>query len=229
MSKRRKVPKDLMGAILGEGSVSSSDERTSSWSTGSRSADRRTAASASTDEGTISWEKQPERVGTTFNLSKQVNGELDKLRLELQLEEGVRSSNSEIAEIALRIAIKDARERGRESELVKRLSGRSADQAEEATGGAPGAPREAADEAGWTTRRSVDGSGRIVETTYNEDGEIADEVMVGDVTDLPVEAEYLDEEGRFRSLATDELGNTFELVMDKEFNTLGAKLVRGAD
>ncbi len=218
-----------MGAILSESSVSSSDERTSSWSTGSRSADRRTAAYAPTDEGTISWEKQPERVGTTFNLSKQVNGELDKLRLELQLEEGVRSSNSEIAEIALRIAIEDARERGRESELVKRLSGQPADQAEEAIGVTPGAPLVAADEVGWTTRRSVEDSGRIVETTYNEDGEITDEKEVGDVGDLPVEAEYLDEEGRFLSLANDELGNTFEWVTDEEFNTLGARLVRGAN
>ena len=219
-----------MGAILSESSVSSSDERTSSWSTGSRSADRRTAAYAPTDEGTISWEKQPERVGTTFNLSKQVNGELDKLRLELQLEEGVRSSNSEIAEIALRIAIEDARERGRESELVKRLSGRPADQAEEAIGGVPSAPGgAAAEEVGWTTRRSVEDSGRIVETIYNEDGEITDEKEVGDVSDLPAEAEYVDEEGRFLSLANDELGNTFEWVTDEEFNTLGARLVRGAN
>ncbi|MDQ4003175.1 MAG: hypothetical protein M3259_04970 [Actinomycetota bacterium] len=229
MSKSRKVPKDLMGAILGESSVSSSHERTSSWPTRSRSADRTTAASASTDEGTIFWEKQLERVGTTFNLSKQVNRELDKLRLELQLEEGVRSSNSEIAEIALRIAIEDAREKGRESELVKRLSGRPADQAEEAIGGRPDAPGGVAEEVGWTARRSVEDSGRIVETTYNEDGEITDEREVGVVTDLPVEAEYLDEEGRFLSLANDELGNTFEWVTDDAFNTLGARLVRGAD
>ena len=124
MSKRRRVPEDLMGTILGEGSGFSSDERASSWSTGSRRANRRTAASD--DERTIFWEEQPERVGTTFNLSKQVGRELDKLRLELQLEEGIRSSNSEITEVALRIAVEDARERGTESELVKRLSGRPA-------------------------------------------------------------------------------------------------------
>src|SRR5215210_2345205 len=183
MSKSRKVPKDLMGAILSESSVSSSDERTSSWPTGSRSADRRTAAYAPTDEGTISWEKQPERVGTTFNLSKQVNEELDKLRLELQLEEGIRSSNSEITELALRIAIEDARVRGRNSELVKRLSGRPADQAKEDTCAAHGTLGETTDEVGWTTRRSVDGSGAIVETTYNGDGEIAGEVVVGDVVE----------------------------------------------
>jgi hypothetical protein len=229
MSKRRKVPEDLMATILGEGSGSSSDERTFSWSTRSRSADRSTVAYASTDESTISWEKQPERVGTAFNLSKQVNGELDKLRLELQLEEGIRSSNSEIAELALRIAVEDARARGTESELVKRLSSRAADHAEEDIGAARGVPSETTDKVGWTTRRSVDDSGLIVETTYNGDEEIADEAVVGNVADLPVEAEYLDEEGKFRSLANDELGNTFELIMDMELNTLGARLVRGAD
>jgi hypothetical protein len=229
MSKRRRVPEDLMGTILGEGSGFSSDERASSWSTGSRSADRRTAASASDDEGTIFWEEQPERVGTTFNLSKQVGRELDKLRLELQLEEGIRSSNSEITEVALRIAVEDARERGTESELVKRLSGRPADRAKEDIGAARGALGGTTDEVGWTTRRRVDDSGRIFETTYNRNGEIAGEEAVGDVADLPVEAEYLDEEGRFRSLANDELGNTFEWVVDDEFNTIGARLVRGTD
>lgn len=223
------MPEDLMGTILGEGFGSSGDERASSWSTGSLSADQRTAASASTGESTTSWEEQPERVGTTFNLSKQVGRELEKLRLELQLEEGIRSSNSEIAEVALRIAVEDARERGSESELVKRLSGRSADRAEEDTGAAHGALGETTTEVGWTTRRSVDDSGLIFETTYNGDGEIAGEAVVGNVADLPVEAEYLDEEGRFRSLATDELGNTFELIMDREFNTLGARLIRGVD
>jgi len=197
MSKRRRVPEDLMGTILGEGSGFSSDERASSWSTGSRSADRRTAASASDDERTMVWEEQPERVGTTFNLSKQVGRELDKLRLELQLEEGIRSSNS--------------------------------DRAKEDTGAAHGALGGTTDEVGWTTQRRVDDSGRIFETTYNRNGEIAGEEAVGDVADLPVEAEYLDEEGRFRSLANDELGNTFEWVMDNEFNTIGARLVRGTD
>jgi len=229
MSKRRRVPEDLMGTILGEGSGFSSDERASSWSTGSRSADRRTAASASDDEGTIFWEEQPERVGTTFNLSKQVGRELDKLRLELQLEEGIRSSNSEITEVALRIAVEDARARGTESELVKRLSGWPADRAKEDIGAAHGALGGTTDEVGWTTRRRVDDSGRIFETTYNRNGEIAGEEAVGDVADLPVEAEYLDEEGRFRILANDELGNTFEWVVDDEFNTIGARLVRGTD
>ena len=71
----------------------------------------------------IHWERSPQRTGTTFNLSKQVSRELDRLRLELQFDQDIRSSKSEIAEIAIQIAIEDAHERGRESELLKRLSG----------------------------------------------------------------------------------------------------------
>ncbi len=87
-------------------------------------------------------------------------------------------------------------------------------------------PLYRAGEAGLATRRSVDGSGRILETTYNEEGEVVDEEEVGDVTDLPVETEYLDAQGRLMSLASDELGNTFEWVTDEELGTLEARIVR---
>jgi len=169
-------------------------------------------------DGTVSWEEHPERVGVTFNLSKQVSTELDRLRLELELEGGIRPSRSEIAEVALRIAVEDARGRGREGELVKRLSGRPAARATGAT-----------DAGGPTARRSVDEAGFIVETTYDENGEIVDEDVVGSVGELPVEAEYVDEKGRLVSLAKDGLGNTFEQIMDEELNTLGTKLLPGAD
>jgi hypothetical protein len=170
-------------------------------------------------EGTVFWEEHPERVGITFNLSKQVSTELDKLRLELDLEGGdVHPSKSEIAEVALRIAVEDVRGRGRESELVKRLSVRLAAQATSAT-----------DEGGLIARRSVDEAGFIVETTYDENGKIVDEDVVASVAELPVEAEYVDERGRLVSLAKDELGNAFEQIMDEEFNTLGTRLLLGAD
>ncbi len=71
----------------------------------------------------ISWDPSPNRTGTTFNLSRQVSKELDRLRLELQLDEDIRSSKSEIAEIALQITIEDAYARGPQSELLKRLGG----------------------------------------------------------------------------------------------------------
>ena len=218
MGHRKKVPEDLMGTILGEGSGDFDGERTFSESRRLHGADQETGSRSPVAEGTVSWEEHPERVGVTFNLSKQVSTELDKLRLELELEEDVHPSKSEIAEVALRIAVEDARGRGRESELVKRLSVRRAAQATGAT-----------DEGGLTARRSVDEAGFIVETTYDENGEIVDEDVVASVAELPVEAEYLDERGRLVSLAKDELGNAFEQIMDEEFNTLETRLLLSAD
>lgn len=202
MGKSRKVPEDLMGTILRETAGPPGDEGRSL-----ESVEPGTAPPASGGEGAISWEDQPWLVGTTFNLSKQVGRELDRLRHDLQRQEDIHTSNSEIAEVALRIAIEDARERGRESELARRL-----------VSGLGGA--------GLVTRRSVDESGRILETTYNEEGEVVDEEEVGDVTDLPVETEYVDAQGRLLSLARDELGNIFEWVTDEERGTLEARIVR---
>jgi len=206
MAKGRKVPEDLMGTILVGESAGPHDVETG------------TAPPTSAGEGTISWEDQPWLVGTTFNLSKQVGRELDRLRLDLQRQEDIHTSNSEIVEVALRITIEDVRERARASELIKRLAS-----------GLGGRPAYRADEAGPATRRSVDGSGRILETIYNGEGEVVDEEEVGDVTDLPVEAEYVDGKGRLLSLARDELGNTFKWVTDEEFGTLEARIVRAAD
>ena len=218
MGHRRKVPEDLMGTILGEGSGATGGERTASESHGLRGDDQKTGSRSPVGGGTVSWEGYPERVGITFNLSKQVSTELDKLRLELEQEGDIRPSKSEITEVALRIALEDIRERGRESELVKRLSGRHAAQATGAT-----------DEGGLTARRSVDEAGFIVETTYDKNGEVVDEEVVASIDELLVEAEYVDEQGRLVSLAQDELGNTFEQIMDEESNTLGTRLLSGAD
>ncbi|MDQ4062993.1 MAG: hypothetical protein M3122_03655 [Actinomycetota bacterium] len=216
MDHRRRVPEDLMATILGKGSGASEEERTFSESRGLHDADRETGSRSAVDEGTVSWEEHPERVGITFNLSKQLITELDSLRL--GLERDVRTSRSEIAEVALRIAVEDVRGRGRESELVKRLSWRHPTQA-----------ADASDEGGPAVRRSVDEAGFIVETTYDVNGEIVDEDVIGSVADLPVEAEYVDETGRLVSLAKDELGNTFEQIMDEELNTLGTRMLSGAN
>lgn len=203
MSKRRSVPEDLMGTILSESFEAAEETTTPSGSRGLPGA-------------VWSWDERPERVGITFNLSKQLGAELERLRLEL--EEDTRPSKSEIAEMALRIAIEDARERGRESELVKRLSGRSAGRVTHVT-----------DEGGRTTRRSVDESGWIFETTHDENGDIVDEDVVGTVADLPVVDEYVDEQGRLVSVAQDELGNVFEQIMDERFNALGTRFLGTRD
>ena len=197
------MPQDLMGTILSESFEASSREQVLS--------EPRESLGAG-----VSWDERPERVGITFNLSKQLGAELERLRLEL--EGDVSPSRSEIAEAALRIAIEDARERGEESELLKRLSGGLVDRAADVT-----------DEGGRTAERSVDEAGFIVETTYAENGDIVDENVVAIVADLPVMEEYVDEQGRLVSVAEDELGNTFEQIMDEEFNTLETRLLRTRD
>jgi len=163
--------------------------------------------------GGISWEDQPWLVGTTFNLSKQVCRELDRLRRDLQRQNEINTSNSEIAEVALRIAIEDAWGKGEESELVRRL----------VMGGRPVYQEDAS---GPTTRRSVDESDHILDTTFNQRGEVVDEDEVGYVSDLPVETEYVDELGRLLSVASDELENTFEWVTDEKSGTLGARIIQ---
>ena len=67
-----------------------------------------------------------------------------------------------------------------------------------------------------TMQRAVDESGDIIEITLNEDGEIVGEDLVGNVSSLPVEEEYLDEEGRTVSRVRDESGNAFEQILDDE-------------
>jgi hypothetical protein len=202
MGKRRSVPKDLMGTILSESLEAAEEEQVSSESRGS-------------PDSAVSWDERPERVGITFNLSKQLGAELEGLRDELRSEGDVRPSRSEIAEVALRIAVEDVRERGEESELSRRLGERRAARPSDAGSGA--------------TRRSVDASGWIFETTHDESGQVVDEDVVGNVADLPVMDEYVDEQGRLVSVAKDELGNTFEQIMDEEFNTLETRLVRNED
>jgi hypothetical protein len=203
MGKRKRVPEDLMGTILSESFTASDEEENLSGSRGSPGA-------------VVSWDARPERVGITFNLSKQLGAELARLRQELRQEGDVRPSRSEIVEAALRIAVEDVRERGAQSELSQRLGERRMVEVSDAVGGA-------------TTRRSVDESGWIFETTQDENGEIIDEDVVGTVADLPVVDEYMDEQGRLVSLAKDELGNTFEQIMDEGLNTLGTRLLRTRD
>ena len=204
MGKRKSVPEDLMGNILSESFDAADEKRDLSESGGSPGA------------VVVSWDEKPERIGITFNLSKQLGAELEKLRWDLRSGDDIRPSRSELAEMALRIAVEDVRERGKESELARRLDGRR--------------PARISDAAGSPhRRRSVDESGWIFETTHDENGDIIDEIVVGTVADLPVMDEYVDEQGRLVSVAEDELGNTFEQTLDEKSNTLGTRLLRTQD
>jgi hypothetical protein len=76
-------------------------------------------------------------------------------------------------------------------------------------------------EAGRTTRRSVDETGNLVETTLDEAGAVAEEKVTGNLEDLPVEEEFVDDEGRIVSRARDEQGNVVERLLDDEGNVIG--------
>jgi hypothetical protein len=45
------------------------------------------------------------------------------------------------------------------------------------------------------------------------------------VADLPVEEEYIDEQGRVVSRVRDDAGNAFEQILDDEGNMVGARAV----
>src|SRR5829696_3041498 len=119
MDKSRKVPEDLMGTILSEIAGPPGGERDSL-----EPVEPGAVPPAGGDEGAISWEDQPWLVGTTFNLSKQVGRELDRLRHDLQRQEGIHTSNSEITEVTLRIAIEDAGKRERAGQEACQRNGR---------------------------------------------------------------------------------------------------------
>ena len=73
-----------------------------------------------------------------------------------------------------------------------------------------------ADEPGWT----VHGSGDAVETPSSKSSEAGSEDKTGDLADLRIEEEYIDEQGRIIGRARDESGNVVEGVLDEEGESL---------
>jgi hypothetical protein len=51
------------------------------------------------------------------------------------------------------------------------------------------------------------------------------EDLAGNVADLPVEEEYIDDQGRVVSRVRDESGNVFEQVLDDEGNMVDVRAV----
>jgi YD repeat-containing protein len=83
------------------------------------------------------------------------------------------------------------------------------------------APGGATDQAsGQTVERTVDEEGNILETVMNENGEVVDEDLVGNVGDLPIEEEYIDDQGQVVSRAKDDSGNVYEQVFDDQGNVV---------
>jgi len=80
------------------------------------------------------------------------------------------------------------------------------------------------DESDRTVQRVVDETGDIIETTLDESYELVDENPAGSLTDLPVEEEYQDEEGRMIRTVKDESGTLVKLHLDPEGSVLDLEI-----
>lgn len=88
--------------------------------------------------------------------------------------------------------------------------------------GDDGRPRDqAAGEAERTVRRTVDGSGNVLETVLDGSGDVLEESASEGLAGLPLEEEYLDDEGRLVGVARDDAGNVVEEELDEEGNVVG--------
>jgi pyruvate/2-oxoglutarate dehydrogenase complex dihydrolipoamide acyltransferase (E2) component len=70
----------------------------------------------------------------------------------------------------------------------------------------------------------VDESGDIVETTLDESGELVDEDIAGNVTELSSEEEYTNEEGNTVRTVTEEGGKLLHLQLGPDGSLLDLKL-----
>lgn len=62
-----------------------------------------------------------------------------------------------------------------------------------------------------------------MELTLDEGGEVAGERLVGSVSELLIEEEYIDDQDRIVSQVSDETGKAYELVSDDGRNLIEAR------
>jgi hypothetical protein len=98
-------------------------------------------------------------------------------------------------------------------------------QAQQSANGAAQQVQETGGSGAQTTERTVDEQGQITETTFDENGGVVDEATVGNVAELAVEDEYVDDQGRIVSQVRDDAGNAYEMVTDDEGNMIEARAV----
>lgn len=88
---------------------------------------------------------------------------------------------------------------------------------------------ETTDERGRSLQRSVDKSGDVMETRFDESGTPVGEDIAGTVTDLPVEKESTNEEGQTVRTVEDESGKSISLTLDEEGEVLNLEVSDGMD
>jgi pyruvate/2-oxoglutarate dehydrogenase complex dihydrolipoamide acyltransferase (E2) component len=110
----------------------------------------------------------------------------------------------------------------RDPSILDRLTGETNRKDREP--GGDGRPRDrdgTAGEAEQTVRRTVDEKGNVLKTVVDGSGDVLEENASGDLADLPLEEEYLDDEGRLVGRARDDAGNVVEEELDDAGNVVG--------
>lgn len=110
----------------------------------------------------------------------------------------------------------------RDPSILGRLTG-EADRTDRQPGddGRPTDGAGTADEAEQSVRRTVDESGNVLDTVLDGSGGVLEESVSEDLADLPLEEEYVDDEGRNVGRARDDAGNVVEEELDDKGNVVG--------
>ena len=98
-----------------------------------------------------------------------------------------------------------------------------------AGGAAAGSAAGNAGETARSVRRTVDESGNVLKTVLDGSGEVLEEDTSESLADLPVEEEYLDDEGRIVGRARDDAGNVVKEELDEKGNVVGLLGFVGAE
>jgi hypothetical protein len=114
----RKPMPDMMGSLLG-GKPTGKEERKP------EAVKEPEPAKTGGKQGgqAVEWDKDSPRRKATFNLSDQVQRELERLWMRIRVDQETPTSKSEIVEIALQLVMEEIEAKGEKAALIKRLSG----------------------------------------------------------------------------------------------------------
>ncbi len=85
------------------------------------------------------------------------------------------------------------------------------------------------DEASQTGQRARNESGNVTEPAPDESNQVEGKSAKESIADLPIEEEYIDEQGRIIGRARDESGNVVEEVLDEEGDVLDLSMLEEED
>jgi pyruvate/2-oxoglutarate dehydrogenase complex dihydrolipoamide acyltransferase (E2) component len=137
--------------------------------------------------------------------------------------------NPQIISGAFRAVDQTSQETDRTKQAMEGTTGQAAGAVERTGQEASGLLDETSDEAERTTQSTSEESGNAAEAISNESGDAVGEKVAGNLAGLPIEEEYIDEEGRIVGRARDESGNVVEDFLDEEGNVPDSNVLEEED